>query len=263
MFLTDQHSLEFWIRLRGRLTTAFEDGRARLAEYRNMVFPATVNDPVLQRNRAASERAAALTQLTELSSLRVLMLSLDGQLAFAAHSVELPFLESQMACLRDAIDLYRSSVCGLPQRRTSEDDLEDFSRQYELLRNAGNGEHATNERQRLRDQSVPLRVLGREDGAPYEDECRNYETDLDHLATRVQHLKATTLVALNVPEASVKVLAGFGVKVFQQAAPALPNEASDSGDAQAALAPPVAANEDTSARADTAAADRATADVQA
>ena len=243
MFVTDQHSLEFWIRLRGRLTTAFEEGRSRLVEYRNKVLPATVNDAELMRNRASSARVDALTLLNELSSLRVLMLSLDGQLAYASHSVNLPFLESQILCLRDAIDIYRSSVCGLPQRQTGEDDLDDYVRRYEALRNAGNGDVPANERQRLRDQCVSLRVLGREDGAQYEEQCRNFETDLDHLATSVQHLKATTLVAIDVPDGSVKALEGFGVRVFAKTPPALPNEVGSAGEGQPNAALPDASGE--------------------
>lgn len=235
MFITDQHSLEFWIRLRGRLAAAFEDGRTRLAEYRNKVLPATVNDAVLMRNRAASARVDALTLLNELSSLRLLLLSLEGQLAYASHSVNLPFLESQILCLRDAIDIYRSSVCGLPPRQTGEDDLDDYVRQYEALRNAGNGDFTANERLRLRDQCVSLRVLGREDGAPYEEQCRNFETDLDHLATSVQHLKATTLVAIDVPAGSVAALEAFGVRVFEKT-PALPDSSASATDAHEANA---------------------------
>ncbi|MEX3984147.1 hypothetical protein AB4Y45_34910 [Paraburkholderia sp. EG287A] len=231
MFVTDQHSLEFWIRLRGRLATAFDEGRARLAEYRNKVLPATVNDAVLMRSRAASARTDALTLLTDLANLRLLMLSLDGQLAYASHSVNLPFLESQILCLRDAIDIYRSSVCGLPQRQTGEDDLTDYVRQYEALRNAGNGDFTANERLRLRDQCVSLRVLGREDGAAYEDQCRNFETDLDHLATSVQHLKATTLVAIDVPDNSVKALEGFGVRVVAKTPLGLPDASAGTADA--------------------------------
>jgi hypothetical protein len=229
MYTTDNHSLEFWLRLQSRLAAAFEDGRKKLAEYRSMVFPAGVNDAKLMTDRARGARADALKLLDDLSNLRLLMLSLESQLALASSRVELPYLEQQIACLRDAVDLLRSSVCGLPQRQPGEDDLNGFVSQYEAVRNAGNGDHAMNERQRLRDQCVSLRVLGREDGSLYEDECRTFETQLDHLATQVLHLKASTQLALTLPELAAQALVSFGVQLYvaQVQTPALPAPADD------------------------------------
>lgn len=222
MFVTEKHSLEFWMRLQNRFAVTFEEGRKKLADYRAMVIPASVADAEMMRNRAAAARGDALQLLTELENLRLLMMVVEGQLRYAAQNVELPFLESQMACLRDAIDLYRSSVCGLPQRQQAEEDLADFGRRFDALKNAGNGEASTTERQRLRDQCVALRVLGREDSGRHEDQCRTYETSLDHLATRVQQLKSSTLVDLQVPDNTVAVLAGYGVQVFEAVQPAHP-----------------------------------------
>lgn len=238
MFTTEKHSLEFWMRLQNRFNSTFEEGRKRLAEYRGMVIPATVADADMMRNRAAAARVDALRLLTELENLRLLMMAVEGQLRYAAQSVELPFLESQMACLRDAIDLYRSSVCGLPQRQQAEEDLADFARRFDALKNAGNGEASTTERQRLRDQCVALRVLGREDSGRHEDQCRGYETSLDHLATRVQQLKSSTLVALQVPDNTVSVLAGYGVQVFVEEQPALPAPDAPAGDEAGEAAEP-------------------------
>lgn len=232
MYITETHSLDFWLRLQARLAAAFDDGSKQLADYRVLAFPASIDDAKLMRSRASAAREEALALLRDMVSLRLLRMVVADQVRSVSHDVGLLTLESQMACLRDIVDLYANSVSGLPRRVPADEDLTEFDKRYEALRNAGNGETATAERARLRAQLVSLRVFGKEDGEPYEEEARDTETVLDRMATDMQQLKTSTRFALQVPPESSTLLARFGVRVTEQREEPAPTEAAP-GDAQA------------------------------
>jgi hypothetical protein len=232
MYITETHSLDFWLRLQARLAAAFDDGSKRLAEFRVLAFPAGIDDANLMRSRANAARGEALTLLRDMEALRLLRMVVSDQVRSVSHDAGLLTKESQMACLRDIVDLYGNSVSGLPRRVPADEDLADFEKRYEALRNAGNGETSTADRARLRAQVVSLRVFGKEDGEPYEEEARNTETVLDRMATEVQQLKTGTLFALQVPAESLALLARFGVHVIEQHDEPAQSEAAP-GDAQA------------------------------
>jgi hypothetical protein len=239
MYQTDSYSLDFWLRMQVRLATAFAEGRKKLAEYRELTFPAAIDDADLGRKRATASRADALKLLSDLEALRVLMNSVEGQIRPVYNEADLPSLLSNMACVRDILETFQS-ISGLPPRAPAEEDLTEYERRFNGLKNLGNGETAVADRERLRTQVVNLRALGREEGARYEEQARRIETSLDHMLAQVQNIKTRTYLAIDVAQETIALLSSFNIKVFEVPDPIPEGGQGDANGAGAPAGEPVA-----------------------
>jgi len=212
MYVSQPHPLQFWLRLQTRLADALASGGRRLAEYRDLVAPANVDDADQVRGRMASARDAALKLLTELENLQILLMVVENQVRIAAFNANLPAIEGRLACMRGLTTLYGTGVAGLPSRGPAEQDLATLETRFRTLRTS-QGESVTAEKARVRDTTVSLRALGHEDGEAYEAELRKLETGLDQLEAEAQAIRVSTFVALQVPDESASIMVAFGVPV--------------------------------------------------
>jgi hypothetical protein len=248
MYVTESYSLDFWLRMQVRLAAAFTAGRKRLTEFRDLSYKASIDDADLGRKRASAARADALNLLEETEGLRVLMNDIERQIRPVFSEAGLPELLSRMSCIRDVLEMYQTSILSLPNRLPAEEDLTDFERRHASLKNAGNGDATVADRERLRTQNVNLRALGREDVAKYEAAVLQIETSLDHMVAQVQQIKTRTYLAVNVAEQATKLLAGFGIKIYETPDPQTEAGAADGAGSEAQATGEAATPADTDER---------------
>lgn len=213
-YISAPHSLEFWSRAQERLDAAYRAQRQQLAE---LVHPiqATVDTGDLVLTRAAETRAEALAVYYELEALLALGLTLDSQRRHAEFLAGLPQLTAKLAYRRNIVELQQEALCGLPRRLPIEQELQAAITEYSGLRNAGNGELALNDRQRLRALRLNLPVLGAEDTVEFSSELRKGNAEVDQLATELQTKRVQTTMAFKVPDQLAALASTFGIALVE------------------------------------------------
>lgn len=231
MFESQQLSIEFWLRLQGRLTQEF-DARGQALKQLLATKPATVDTLTLVLDQAARAREQAYEELNNLELLQALIQLVSTQLRYASFDAGIPEMEQRIEGMRKVIALFSETMCGLPTRIPAEEDLKHAATQMNSLRSAGTGEAVSAERQRLRAMTRDIQVMGLEEGAGYEKAVRSMQTTLDQWEADLQTRRVSTLLSVRVSEELARILASFGVSVQpieepqQLEAPQTPAEAT-------------------------------------
>ncbi len=229
-FISKPMPIEFWLRLQVRLESEFQALRSRIPTLLQPV-PAAAETVALAQEQADQARAEVFARLSTLENLQMLSLVLRGQLRRAMFEVEIPDIESHIACLREVAGLYADFMAGLPRRSPVAHELNAAAAQLAGLRTAGQAEAVQAERQRLRTMQRELPILGAEDSADYESALRTMRSEIDQRESELQSIKSTTSVQLTVPDGLAQLLDSYGlemVELAQDVAPAIEPPAADS-----------------------------------
>lgn len=217
-YISEELPLELWSRVLARVRDDYAHLTVELTD-KLMPRAATVDHGLAAIAQVAATRTDALHRIAVLENLQLLALELDLQLQQAVFSVGIPDLACRVETLRALEALYLTNFRGLPSRNSAEQAMAEAVGQLNALRNAGHGEQTNAERQRLRDVTHVLLVLGREDTEQYVQSAREVRATCDDLDARRQALMLTTKLAMHLSPTLAELLADYGVK-GQLSAPA-------------------------------------------
>ncbi len=213
-FISKPMPLEFWLRLQVRLESEFQALRSRIPTMLQPV-PAAAETVALAQEQADQARAEVFASLSTLENLQMLVLVLRGQLRRALFEVEVPDIESHIACLREVASLYADFMSGLPRRSPAAQELNAAVTQLASQRTAGQTEAVQAERQRLRTMQRELPILGAEDSALYESVLRTMRSEIDQRESELQSIKSTTSMQLTVPDGLAQLLDSYGLEMVE------------------------------------------------
>lgn len=216
--VSQSRSLEFWTRLIARLNAEFD---RHLAHVSAACRPreATVDTAALALEQVGRARDEIRAGLGYMEQLQVTILALTGQVSVAAFQAGIQDLDQRILCVSKVVGLFEATMGELPYRQPFEQELEQATAYFQSLRNAGHSDALNAERQRLSAVVRSLPVVGREDGAPYEEALRTMQTSLDELEAERQLRAVSTLLAIQVSEAQAGILRPFGLEFALEQAP--------------------------------------------
>lgn len=208
--VTRPFPLSFWSDMLLRIDGTYADQRGRLA---TLLSPreATFESANLTLTRAAQDREQALKQLATLESLQTWRLELFKVITRQEVAADLPSIREQQRVLRELIALYRAHMWRLPGRARFEEDLRNAEKEFNALKSAGQGEQINSERNRLKELTVPVLVVGHEEGAHFEQGIFNLETLLAELEAHERKLTVTIVFPISFEAKYAELLTLFGI----------------------------------------------------
>lgn len=210
IYTTKEYSLHFWADVKDRLNAEFyrrADQLHALLEPRETSF----EDAGVTLERVAEDREKLFELMDELESLKLVELEVAQVTAETTETSGLAQIARQASILNDLIAVYPSFDDVLPDGIRAETDIQAAADKFAALANAGSGELANAERQRLKALLFPVMVVGQEENEILHKRLQELVTTRDELKETAAELLGTK-VAFSVPETEGWVLDFLGLQ---------------------------------------------------
>ena len=212
MHFSESKSLNFWESFSLRVGEELAKCEHQLAQL-TAPLETSVESALKNLKRSEQARAESVQLLSRIETLQLLLLGLAVQRDIARHAQGFPVLEHKIESMRALIRIFEPYAAQTSSRLQVEEDLLDVLNRNEDLKRLGSGEQASIDRQAIRQLSISLPVLGKEDVKDYALMIRQLHVGLDQHEAELQALKAETKYALNVVPDLIPLLQELGVSL--------------------------------------------------